>query len=97
MGGGLPGADISAVSRGKGGLVQDGMRAGTGNNTRISAAGRHLPWTSCCGKIGSAMSWQHQEADSISGLAQGVKDPVLLHLRHRSQMWLRSGVAVAVV
>ena len=26
---------------------------------------------------------------SIPGLAKWVKDPVLLHLWHRSQMWLR--------
>ena len=32
----------------------------------------------------------------IPGLAQGVKNPALLQLQCRSEMWLRSGVAVAV-
>ena len=36
-------------------------------------------------------------ACSIPGLAQWVKDPALLWLWRRSQMWFGSGVAVAVV
>lgn len=37
-----------------------------------------------------------EDTASIPGLAQRVRDPALLELRRRSQMCLRSGVAVAV-
>ena len=39
----------------------------------------------------------HEDMGSIPGLSQGVKDLVLLWAVVRSQMWLGSGVAVAVV
>ena len=38
-----------------------------------------------------------EEVGLIPGLTQWVKDPSLLQAWCRSQMWLRSGVAVAVV
>ena len=38
----------------------------------------------------------HEDADLIPGLAQWVKDLVLLQPCRKSQMWLQSGVAVAV-
>ena len=38
----------------------------------------------------------HEARGSIPSLAQGVKDPVLPQLQHRSQTWLRTGVTVSV-
>ena len=39
----------------------------------------------------------HEDEDSIPGLAQWVKDQGCCELWCRSQMWLGSGIAVAVV
>ena len=39
----------------------------------------------------------HEDAGSIPGLVQGVKGPVLTQAVCRSQTWLRSGIAMAVV
>ena len=39
----------------------------------------------------SAVSWEHWDAGSIPCQAQRVKDPSLLHLGLRSQLWLRCG------
>ena len=39
----------------------------------------------------------YEDVGSIPGLAQGVKDLALPQLRHRSQMQLRSGLAMVVV
>ena len=39
----------------------------------------------------------HEDKGLIPGLTQWFKDPVLHKLWHRSQMWLRSGIVVAVV
>ena len=49
-----------------------------------------LTWSSCCGAMGPAASWEGWDAGLISSLAQWVRDPVLLQLWLRWQLWLRS-------
>ena len=46
--------------------------------------------SSHCSAIGSAASWDHRNTGSTLGPAQWVKDPMLLQLQLRSQLWFRS-------
>lgn len=50
-----------------------------------------------CGATGSAVSLEHWNAGSIPSLAQCVKDLALSELLCRLQLWLGSGVTVALV
>lgn len=47
-------------------------------------------WSSCCGTMGSAVSLQCWDAGSILCWHSGLKDPALLQLQHRLQLWLGS-------
>ena len=46
-------------------------------------------WSSCCGAMGLAVSVECRDGDLIPSPVQWFKDPVLLQLWHRSQLWLR--------
>ena len=46
-------------------------------------------WSFLCGTMGSKVSWKCWDPGLTPGLAQWVKDPALLQLWLRSQLWLR--------
>ena len=52
-------------------------------------------WSSCCGTLEMDLTGIYKDVGSIPGLTQWFKDLVLPELRCRSQMRLRSQVAVA--
>ena len=50
----------------------------------------YIPRSSCCGTTGLVVSWEHWDTGLIPSLAQWIKDPGLLQLQLRLQLWLRS-------
>ena len=58
---------------------------------------KSICWSSSCGSVVMNPTSDHEDVGSIPDFTHWVKDLVLLWVGHRSQMWLRSHVAVAVV
>ena len=54
-------------------------------------------WSSCCGSVETNLTSIHKNAGSIPGLAHGLRIHDCRELCCKSQTWLESGVAVAVV
>ena len=72
-------------------------------NVECSTAGWQVqfisdePGSSLCGAVETNPTGMHEDGGSFPGLDQWVKDWVLHELWRRPQMWLGSGIAVAVV
>ena len=54
-------------------------------------------WSSHCGSVVTDLARIHEDAGSIPGLAQWIKDLAFWQLQWRLQMWLGCCVAMAVV